>query len=180
MMSNAAATGASTATAEGSNQPVSFTTSNQSGSATISNVTAVPSGSNTSAAMAGSNEVVSGASASSAATEAGSTNSAATGTNAPTAAAELPIQFQDVPMTTAIESLARLAGINYLLDPKIGYGQPDQNGQIENRDLQSHNQGFDRAAALDHPRRPAQILQHFQHDGRCRKLFDRQTQQGGA
>src|SRR5208282_3939406 len=47
------------------------------------------------------------------------------------AAAELPIQFQDVPVTTAIESLARLAGINYLLDPKIGYGQPDQNGQIK-------------------------------------------------
>ncbi len=43
----------------------------------------------------------------------------------------LPIQFQDVPITTAIENLARLAGINYLLDPKIGYGQPDQNGQIK-------------------------------------------------
>jgi type II secretory pathway component GspD/PulD (secretin) len=116
------AAGTSPATAEGSNQPVSFTTSNQSGSATISNVAAVPSG---------SNEVVSGASVSNAATEAGSTNSAAAGTNAPTAAAELPIQFQDVPITTAIESLTRLAGINYLLDPKIGYGQPDQNGQIK-------------------------------------------------
>ncbi|HKW27819.1 MAG TPA: secretin N-terminal domain-containing protein [Verrucomicrobiae bacterium] len=43
----------------------------------------------------------------------------------------LPIQFQDVPITTAIENLARLAGINYLLDPKIGYGQPDQNGQVK-------------------------------------------------
>jgi type II secretory pathway component GspD/PulD (secretin) len=43
----------------------------------------------------------------------------------------LPIQFQDVPITTAIENLARLAGINYLLDPKIVYGQPDQNGQIK-------------------------------------------------
>jgi type II secretory pathway component GspD/PulD (secretin) len=43
----------------------------------------------------------------------------------------LPIQFQDVPITTAIENLARLAGINYLLDPKIAYGQPDQNGQIK-------------------------------------------------
>ena len=47
------------------------------------------------------------------------------------AAAELPIQFQDVPITTAIESLARLAGINYLLDPKIGYGQPDATGEIK-------------------------------------------------
>ncbi len=49
-------------------------------------------------------------------------------TNLPTV---LPIQFQDVPITTAIENLARLADINYLLDPKIGYGQPDQNGQIK-------------------------------------------------
>ena len=36
------------------------------------------------------------------------------------------IQFQDVPLTTAIENLARQAGINYLLDPKIGFGQPDR------------------------------------------------------
>ncbi|HXC36066.1 MAG TPA: secretin N-terminal domain-containing protein [Candidatus Acidoferrales bacterium] len=41
------------------------------------------------------------------------------------------IQFQDVPLTVAIENLARQANINYLLDPKIGYGQPDQNGQIK-------------------------------------------------
>src|ERR1017187_7379618 len=41
------------------------------------------------------------------------------------------IQFQDVPITTAIENLARQAGINYLIDPKIGYGQPDQNGQLK-------------------------------------------------
>ncbi len=43
----------------------------------------------------------------------------------------LPVQFQDVPLTTAIENLARLAGINYLLDPQIGYGQPGPNGQIK-------------------------------------------------
>ena len=35
-----------------------------------------------------------------------------------------------MPITTAIEHLARQAGINYMLDPKIGYGQPDQNGQV--------------------------------------------------
>jgi type II secretory pathway component GspD/PulD (secretin) len=40
------------------------------------------------------------------------------------------VQFQDVPLTTAIESLARQANINYLLDPNIRYGQPDKNGQI--------------------------------------------------
>ncbi len=48
------------------------------------------------------------------------------------ASASIPlIQFQDVPITTAIENLTRQAGINYLLDPKIGYGQPDQNGQVK-------------------------------------------------
>jgi len=59
--------------------------------------------------------------------------SASAATNAPAGpAASIPlIQFQDVPLTTAIENLARQAGINYLLDPKIGYGQPDQNGQIK-------------------------------------------------
>jgi type II secretory pathway component GspD/PulD (secretin) len=53
-------------------------------------------------------------------------------TNAPApAGVGIPlIQFSDVPITTAIENLARQAGINYMLDPKIGYGQPDQNGQI--------------------------------------------------
>ncbi|HXR04765.1 MAG TPA: secretin N-terminal domain-containing protein [Verrucomicrobiae bacterium] len=63
------------------------------------------------------------------------TGEASTGpaTNAPAApVASIPlIQFQDVPLTTAIENLARQAGINYLLDPKIGYGQPDQNGQVK-------------------------------------------------
>lgn len=41
------------------------------------------------------------------------------------------IQFQDVPLTTAIENLARQAGINYILDPKVGYGQPDDKGVIK-------------------------------------------------
>ena len=41
------------------------------------------------------------------------------------------IKFSDVPITTAIENLARLAGINYMLDPKIGFGLPDANGQIK-------------------------------------------------
>ncbi len=52
--------------------------------------------------------------------------------NTPPPAPSIPlIEFQDVPLTVAIENLARQAGINYLLDPKIGYGQPDQNGQIK-------------------------------------------------
>lgn len=41
------------------------------------------------------------------------------------------IQFQDVPLTTAIDNLARQAGINYILDPKVGFGQPDERGQIK-------------------------------------------------
>ena len=53
-------------------------------------------------------------------------------TRPPRPAAGIPlIQFSDVPITTAIENLARQAGINYMLDPKIGYGQPDQNGQVK-------------------------------------------------
>jgi type II secretory pathway component GspD/PulD (secretin) len=58
---------------------------------------------------------------------------ATSATNAPAVpVSSIPlIQFQDVPLTTPIENLARQAGINYLLDPKIGYGQPDQNGQIK-------------------------------------------------
>jgi type II secretory pathway component GspD/PulD (secretin) len=56
-------------------------------------------------------------------------------TEAPAAAAAVPsiplIQLQDVPLTTAIQTLARQAGLNYLLDPKIGYGQPDASGQIK-------------------------------------------------
>lgn len=66
--------------------------------------------------------------------EAADTNAApaAETTAATSAAPTIPlIQFQDVPLTTAIEALARQANINYLLDPKIGYGQPDANGQVK-------------------------------------------------
>lgn len=67
-----------------------------------------------------------------AAVRAPDTSAAPANTNAVSAAATIPIiEFQDVPLTVAIENLARQAGINYLLDPKIGYGQPDQNGQIK-------------------------------------------------
>ena len=55
----------------------------------------------------------------------------ATGDAVPVVASIPLIQFSDVPITTAIENLARQANINYMLDPKIGYGQPDANGQIK-------------------------------------------------
>jgi len=41
------------------------------------------------------------------------------------------IQFENVPLTTAIENLARQAQINYMLDPQIGYGMPDADGRIK-------------------------------------------------
>ena len=51
---------------------------------------------------------------------------AATETPAAAPGATIPlIQFQDVPLTTAIENLARQAGLNYILDPKVPFGQPD-------------------------------------------------------
>ncbi len=50
----------------------------------------------------------------------------------PAKAASIPlIQFSDVSLTTAIENLARQANINYMLDPKIAYGQPDASGQVK-------------------------------------------------
>lgn len=53
---------------------------------------------------------------------------------APVPDATIPlIQFQDVPLTTAIDNLARQASINYILDPKVGYGQPDERGQIKSQ-----------------------------------------------
>ena len=50
----------------------------------------------------------------------------ASSTNAPAARKIFLIQFSDVPITTAIEHLARRPHRH--LEPKIGYGQPDQNG----------------------------------------------------
>jgi type II secretory pathway component GspD/PulD (secretin) len=41
------------------------------------------------------------------------------------------IRFTDVNLTAAIEALARQANINYMLDPKIGFGQPDATGVVK-------------------------------------------------
>jgi len=65
-------------------------------------------------------------------TETNMATPAAAAEPAPTAAVGIPqIKFSDVPITTAIENLARLADINYMLDPKIGYGLPDASGQVK-------------------------------------------------
>lgn len=141
------------AAAESSGQPASATTTNESTAAAAVAAPAETTATNPPAAATSTTEpAATGAAAVSnaepaATSMAGTSNAPATTTggtesagtestnaaaaaSAPTAA-QLPISFQDVPLTTAIESLARLAGINYLLDPKIGYGQPDQNGVIK-------------------------------------------------
>jgi type II secretory pathway component GspD/PulD (secretin) len=40
------------------------------------------------------------------------------------------IQFQETALTAAIDNLARTAGLNYILDPKVGFGQPDEQGKV--------------------------------------------------
>jgi type II secretory pathway component GspD/PulD (secretin) len=106
-------TNAATTTAAGAEVSSTAAATNETAGVTGSNVPAMTATNTEAASTAGTNE----------------TAAAGAETNAPVNV--LPIQFQDVPITTAIENLARLANINYLLDPKIGYGQPDQNGQIK-------------------------------------------------
>jgi type II secretory pathway component GspD/PulD (secretin) len=51
---------------------------------------------------------------------------ASTGSNAPV----IPlIVMDDVPLSDAIKNLARQAGLNYMLDPKIQFGQPGPDGR---------------------------------------------------
>ncbi len=53
-----------------------------------------------------------------------------TSTGAPTPGAVIPlIVMDDVPLTDAIKNLARQAGLNYMLDPKIGFGQAGSDGK---------------------------------------------------
>lgn len=40
------------------------------------------------------------------------------------------IVMDDVPLTDAIKNLARQAGLNYMLDPKVGFGQPGPDGKV--------------------------------------------------
>jgi type II secretory pathway component GspD/PulD (secretin) len=54
---------------------------------------------------------------------------AATTTANPSAPVIPLIVMDDVPLTDAIKNLARQAGLNYMLDPKIGYGQPGPDGR---------------------------------------------------
>jgi hypothetical protein len=47
------------------------------------------------------------------------------------------IQFNDVPITECLKHLATQAGIDYVLDPKIGYGMPDKFGKIKTEPILS-------------------------------------------
>ncbi|HTR43161.1 MAG TPA: secretin N-terminal domain-containing protein [Pseudomonadales bacterium] len=104
------------------------TTTNDTTAVAVTNVpAAVPA-----AAVAPAVVPVTPVAATTAADTNATTAAAPAGTNGVMVVNAIPlIEFQDVPLTVAIENLARQAGINYLLDPKIGYGQPDQNGQIK-------------------------------------------------
>lgn len=86
---------------------------------------------NAPAAPAMSDEMAGAVATNQAVTAADAESAAATNTTT-MADAKVPlISFQDVPLTTVIQSLARAADINYMLDPSIVYGQPDQNGQTK-------------------------------------------------
>ncbi len=125
--SPSAAASNETAGASATNPPVAPATStNESPGATVSNATAGASAANLAESPAASTNASPNAATGSETTGASSSNR-----QAPVPASIPLIQFQDVPITTAIENLARQAGINYLLDPKIGYGQPDQSGQVK-------------------------------------------------
>jgi len=108
-------------------------------SVTTSTVTTTNATADTSAATPPTAPVISAPESPSTTTSTVTTSTVTTTNEAASAAKPQPpgpssiplIQFQDVPIITAIENLARQAGINYLIDPKIGYGQPDQNGQIK-------------------------------------------------
>jgi type II secretory pathway component GspD/PulD (secretin) len=122
-------TNAAASPAAGTDAAPVATSSNETVSVTTTTVT---TSSNETASVTDTNAPAMAATNTEASSTDATNETASADTNAVAAApAVLPIQFQDVPITTAVENLARLAGINYLLDPKIGYGQPDQNGQIK-------------------------------------------------
>jgi type II secretory pathway component GspD/PulD (secretin) len=142
---NPAATDNATATATNGTVAAAATATNDTAAVTGTNAPGATAGVDTNAtgvaaapaaATASADTNATGAAAAPAgATASGDTNAtgvATAGTNAAPATPAIPlIEFQDVPLTVAIENLARQAGINYMLDPKIGYGQPDANGQIK-------------------------------------------------
>jgi type II secretory pathway component GspD/PulD (secretin) len=65
-----------------------------------------------------------------AAADAAAATASAVDTNAPALGGTIPlIVMDDVPLTDAIKNLARQAGINYMLDPKVAFGQMGPDGR---------------------------------------------------
>jgi type II secretory pathway component GspD/PulD (secretin) len=130
-----AATDTATATATNGTVAATATATNDTAAVTGTNATAATASADTNAASAVAAPAAAAGDTNATGVAAASTNAtgvATAGTNAAPAAPAIPlIEFQDVPLTVAVENLARQAGINYMLDPKIGYGQPDANGQIK-------------------------------------------------
>ena len=132
-----------TAPAASTTDSSSVTTSNEPAATSAANPPAAPAASSTESSSTTLSSVTNGtstanpptipvASATESPSATNNNETASTANPQPSVPPSIPlIQFQDVPITTAIENLARQAGINYLIDPKIGYGQPDQNGQIK-------------------------------------------------
>jgi type II secretory pathway component GspD/PulD (secretin) len=132
----ATATNPPAATAVSTNESPAAATSSETAGASATNPPPAPAVSANESPAAATTNAIAGATATNppVATAAGTNESASATTGNPQAPASVSIpliQFQDVPITTAIENLSRQAGINYLLDPKIGYGQPDANGQVK-------------------------------------------------
>lgn len=124
------------ATVADTNAPAAVDTNATAAAAAPATTNAVPDTGTATATnvVTATNTVAAAADTNAAPLTATSTNadlSATSSTNGPAAPSIPLIQFADVPLTTAIEHLARQAGINYMMDPKIGYGQPDQSGQIK-------------------------------------------------
>jgi type II secretory pathway component GspD/PulD (secretin) len=122
-----ATTTETTSTVVGNSTITPVADTNESPSVTSSNVTTVT----TSVTTSNAPETTAVSPEPSAAVSTNETAEVTTNTLVTVSTNALPIQFQDVPLTTAIENLARLAGINYLLDPQISYGQADQSGKIK-------------------------------------------------
>ena len=111
------------------------TTTDAAANAASQSGTVVASDTNAPSATATSTEVVATSTNVVAEAEATATNEVASTisvaeTNAAPAAPIIPlIVMDDVPLTDAIKNLARQANLNYMLDPRISFGQPGPDGK---------------------------------------------------
>ena len=101
---------------------------------------------------------------------------AATVAQDPNALPTIPlIQFQDVPLTVAIENLARQANINYLLDPQVAakntnfvaYADGDQPTQFIDKSILDDRTIYPDAATM------AKLFTIVAHDQKSQRLINR-------